>query len=130
MTLNQNSSTLGTWTVNFLPDGGGRYLGVLEIFHDRAVFTAKFDTSDLGRTLFMTAGLGAINETVGAAYGIASTDSDTVIVTVPKTHIASAELHKSGLMKGVRIITTDGTKLNFSYGMLSVKKLLAALQPR
>jgi hypothetical protein len=46
---------------------------------------------------------------------------------LPRTDIASAEQVKKGLMKRAVIMMNDGSEFTFDYGMLSPKKLVAAV---
>ena len=46
---------------------------------------------------------------------------------LPRAEIASAEQAKKGMMKRAVITMNDGSTFVFDYGMLSTKKLVAAI---
>jgi hypothetical protein len=111
MSLEEGEQELGSWTINYLPPGGGRYTGKLLVTDRRLLFDAKFDTS-----------IGGVIDQLMNQYG------DNGILSIPKADI-SAVKKKSGLLKKQAIVTlTDGQEHVFDYGALSVDKVIAALQ--
>lgn len=51
-------------------------------------------------------------------------------IVLPREAIAGAEAAKKRLMKRVVITTTDGRKLTFEYGLLSVSRIVDAINAR
>lgn len=111
--LESGERELGDWTINYLPPGGGRYLGKLVVTDRRLLFDAKFDTSVTGalKELIITSG----------SHGYLS---------IPKASIQSVDV-KSGFFKKKVIVTLqDGNPHTFDYGMMSVKKVAAAIEQK
>lgn len=115
-----------TWTVNYLPVDGGRITGQITVASAEVRFDAMYDSSnkEIVKGIF------------GAAAGLAATgghvayihDSGTNLeIKLPRADIASAAQVKKGLMKRAVITMNDGSDFTFDYGMLSPKKLVAAI---
>jgi hypothetical protein len=115
-----------TWTINYLPAEGGRLTGKLSIGDDSVVFRALYDSSF--KTVAKSIGLaaGSLVGTGGHLVFLREEGSDAEIV-IPRDAIQSAEAARKGLMKRAIITLTDGQRFVFDYGLLSVKKLVAAL---
>ena len=115
-----------TWTVNYLPADGGRITGKLEVGEEQVQFSGLYDSSNkevLKGIFGAAAGFAASG---GHAAYIHNTDTDFTIV-LPRNGITSAAQVKKGLMKRAVITMSDGTDFVFDYGMLSPKKLVAAI---
>ncbi|MCA9674229.1 MAG: hypothetical protein KC464_04225 [Myxococcales bacterium] len=110
--LQPGEAELGTWTLNYVPPAGGRYLGKLAVTNQRLLFDAQFDTSLTGvlGELFITSG----------SHGYLS---------IPKAKIEHTEV-KRGFFKKKVIVTVAGKDHVFDYGMLSVAKLASAIEGR
>lgn len=115
-----------TWTVNYLPAGGGRITGKITVGTDDVRFEGLYDSSNreilkgiFGAAASMTASGGHV------AY-INDTETDFTMV-LPRSGISSAEQVKKGLMKRAVLTMNDGTEFVFDYGMLSPNKLVAAI---
>jgi hypothetical protein len=104
---------LGTWTLNYLPQGGGRYTGPLTVTDRRLLFKATFDTSAAG----------ALREL------IIYKDTHGYLV-IPKNRIKNIARKSSLLKKQVLVTLDNGDVHTFDYGMLSVDKLAAAIETR
>ncbi len=111
--LESAEQELGSWTLNYLPPNGGRYTGKLMVTNQRLLFDAKFDTSATGA-------LGELLIHTGS-HGYLS---------IPKASIQNADVKSSFFKKKVIVTLQDGTSHTFDYGMLSVKKLAAAIEQR
>jgi len=101
-----------TWSVNYLPPGGGRVLGKLLVTNRRLDFDAGFDASakDLVEAdLFHTSG-------------------KLAWIAIPRERFADVDARTSFFKKQVMVTLDDGQVHIFDYGMLSIKKLLAAIQ--
>ena len=111
--LESGESKLGSWTLNYKPPGGGRYTGKLVVTNARVLFDAQFDTSMTGafKELLIMSG----------SHGYLS---------IPKSSIQSTDVKSSFFKKTVTVTLGDNTAHTFDYGMLSVKKVAAAIQAR
>jgi len=104
---------LGTWTLNFLPHGGGRFTGPLTVTNQRVLFDAKFNTSVSGvlRELIVFKG----------SWGF---------VSIPKDRIKGVDIQGSLLKKKV-MITLDNDHIHtLDYGLLAVQKIADAIKQR
>ncbi len=99
---------LGSWTVNYKPPWGGRYTGKLFVTNRRLLYDAGFDTS-------MT---GVLSDLVTVTTG-----SEGHMV-IPKDHIKESFL--DGRSK-VTVVLDDGSEHRFDYGIMSAKKIAAAI---
>ena len=99
---------LGSWTVNYKPPGGGRFTGKLYVTDRRLLYDAKFDSSVSG----------VLNDLVSVQLG-----SEGQLI-IPKDQIASSGL--DGRAK-VLVTLTDGSEHRFDYGVMSAKKIAAAI---
>jgi hypothetical protein len=104
---------LGTWTLNFLPHGGGRFTGPLTVTNQRILFDAKFNTSFSGvlRELIVFKG----------SWGF---------VSIPKDRIKNVETQSGILKKKVLITLDNGNTHTLDYGLLAVQKLADAIKQR
>ncbi|MHB0915852.1 MAG: hypothetical protein ACYC5A_05280 [Thermoleophilia bacterium] len=109
--LDPGEEELGSWTLNYLPPGGGRYTGKLVVTGQRLLFDAKFDTS-----------LGGVIDQLMKHYG------QHGYLSIPKTDIKAVSRKSSMLKKRVTVTLIDGTEHVFDYGMLSIDKLAAAIE--
>jgi len=118
---------LGTWTVNYLPDEGGRYTGSLAVETDRLYFETLYESSNktIVKAIFLdTATFAAAGGHTVYRYS----NDDSAVVDLPSGEIAGVEAAKKGMTKRAVVTVTDGERFVFDYGMLSVKKLVAAIQ--
>lgn len=111
--MHADEKELGTWTMNYLPPGGGRFTGPLTVTDQRLLFKATFDTSAVG----------ALREL------ILYKDTHGYLV-IPKNRIKSIARKNSLLKKQVLVTLDNGDMHTFDYGMLSVEKLAAAIESR
>ncbi len=107
----QDEVSSGTWTLNYIPPNGGRYLGKLTVTNQRILFDATFDVSAQGvlGELFITSG----------SHGFLS---------IPKDQIQNVAVKSGFFKKKVTVTLGDGQAHVFDYGMLSVKKIAAAIE--
>jgi hypothetical protein len=109
--LRPDEKELGSWTVNYLPPGGGRYTGPLVVTDQRLLFKFANDTSASGvlKKLFF------FRDTHG-------------YIAIPRERIRSID-RKSGLLnKRVRVTLDDGEAHVFDHGMLSIDAMAAAIE--
>ena len=115
-----------TWSINYLPEEGGRLTGKLSVGDDEVRFDALYDSSNKEVIKGILGSVGTFAGTGGHAMYIHNTDTDFEVV-LPRAEIVSAEQAKKGMMKRAVITMNDGSTFVFDYGMLSTKKLVAAI---
>jgi hypothetical protein len=114
MPLDEGERSLGTWTILYLPPEGGRYNGKLNVTDRRLIYDAKFDISASGvvdQTLFFTWG--------SEGY-----------VVIPKERIQRVEAKKSFTAKKIILTLDDGQEHVFNYGMMSIDKVVDAINQK
>ena len=111
--LQDGESEIDSWTINYIPPDGGRYTGKLLVTNQRLLYDAMFDTSLTG----------ALKELIifHGSHGYLS---------IPKAEIQGIEVKSSFFKKKVIVTLQGGQQHTFDYGMLSVKKLAAAIEQR
>ena len=115
-----------TWTINYLPDDGGRLTGKLTVGDEEVRFDALYDSSNAEVVKGILGAVGAFAATGGHAVYVHNTDSEFSIV-LPRSEIASVEQARKGMMKRAVVTMVDGSTFVFDYGMLSTKKLVAVI---
>jgi hypothetical protein len=115
-----------TWTINYLPESGGRITGKLSVADDEVRFDTLYDSSNAEVVKGILGSVAAFAATGGHAVYIHNTDTELEVV-LPRAEIASAEQAKKGMMKRAVVTMKDGSVFTFDYGMLSTKKLVAAI---
>jgi hypothetical protein len=98
----------------YMPPGGGKYNGKLKITNQRLIYDAQFDVSAAGM----------LSEALFVKWG-----SEGVVV-IPKARIVKAEPQKSFFAKKVALTLDDGSVHTFSYGMMNIDPVVAAIQQR
>jgi hypothetical protein len=117
---------LGSWTINYLPEDGGRITGKLILTGDELKFRAMYDSSFKAIATNIGLAAGTLAATGGSLVFIRE-DGEEAELVIPRGAVATAEAAKKGLMKQVVVTTADGRRFVFDYGMLSVKKIVAAI---
>lgn len=115
-----------TWTINYLPEDGGRLTGKLTVGDDDLRFEALYDSSNKEVIKGILGAVGSFAATGGHGVYIHNTDTEFTIV-LPRADIGSAEQQKKGFMKQAVVTMKDGSTFTFDYGMLSPKKLIQAI---
>ena len=115
-----------SWTVNYLPSDGGRLTGKIGVASDEVRFEAMYDSSTAEIVKSILGAVGGLAASGGHGAYIRDTGAELSVV-LPRADIASAEQVKKGLMKRAVITMKDGSEFTFDYGMLSPKKLVAAI---
>lgn len=114
------------WSINYLPEHGGRITGKLRLTKTEIVYKGLYDSSNaevvkgIGGALAMFAASG------GHASYFHNTDTDFGF-TLPRVDIDHAELRKKRLMKQAVVTMKDGSVFVFDYGLLSPKNLVSAI---
>ena len=117
----------GDWTLNYLPEEGGRYTGTLTVGDEKVEFVSLYESSNrtIVKAIFLDVG------TFAAAGGHTvyrySNDKEAR-VDLPVSDIAAVEARKKRMMNRVAITMKDGQEFVFDYGLLSVKNLVAAIE--
>jgi hypothetical protein len=118
---------IGDWTINYIPEEGGRYTGKLTVTADKVLFTSLYESSNktIVKAIFLDVG------TFAAAGGhtvYRYSNDDEATVDLPTAEITRIEAAKKGMMKRAVITMRGGEQFVFDYGMLSVKKLVGAIE--
>lgn len=109
--LDPGEVELGKWTLNFAPQGGGRYTGPLTVTDRRIMFLAKFATS------------------LGGTLGELIVDrGDYGCLSIPKSRIKSVDLIGGFMKKKIALTLDDGSRHVLDYGLLSVDKIVEAIR--
>ena len=118
---------LGEWTINYIPEEGGRYTGKLTLTAENVLFKSLYESSNktIVKAIFLDVG------TFAAAGGhtvYRYSNDDEATVDLPVAEIARVEAAKKGMMKRAVVTMKNDEQFVFDYGMLSVKKLVAAIE--
>jgi len=118
---------LGEWTINYIPEEGGRYTGKLTLTAEKLLFKSLYESSNktIVKAIFLDVG------TFAAAGGhtvYRYSSDDEATVDLPVAEIARVEASKKGMMKRAVVTMQGGETFVFDYGMLSVKKLVATIE--
>lgn len=118
---------LGDWTVNYLPEEGGRYTGTLTVTDEQVTFVSLYESSNrtIVKAIFLDVGSYAA---AGGHTVYRYSNDDEARVELPVGDLAAVQAKKKGLMKQAVVTMRGGEEFVFDYGMLSVKKLVATLE--
>lgn len=114
-----------TWTINYITEAG-RLTGHLNVRDDEVTFEALYDSSfkTVAKNIGLTAGTLAAS---GGQMTFLRDSGETAEFVMPVASIERAEPAKKGLLKRAVIHLNDGSQHTFEYGMLSVGKLVDAI---
>ena len=112
--MENDEKTIGTWTMIYETDKGGKFNGKLTVTTKRLLYDAKFDVSAKG----------LLEEALFVKWG----SEDFIII--PKDRIAQVEVNKKFFAKKVIITLDNGTKHTFNYGMLNVDSAAQAIMAK
>ena len=112
--LQPNEEKIDTWTILYIPPGGGKYNGKLTITNKRLLYDAKYDVSAKG----------LLSEVLFVKWGSEG------YLEINKTDIADVQVEKSFLAKKAIVTLTDGSKHTFNYGALNVDKVADAIRKK
>ena len=113
-TLLQDEQVIDTWTLLYIPPGGGKYNGKLTITNKRLLYDAKYDVSAKG----------LLSEAMFIKWGSEG------YLEINKSDITDVQVEKSFLSKKAILTLTDGTKHTFSYGAMNIDKVVVAMNSR
>jgi hypothetical protein len=118
--------THGDWTMNYLPEEGGRYTGTLTVGDEKVEFVSLYESSN--RTIVKAIFLDVSTFAAAGGHTVYRYSNDEEArVELPVSDIAGVEARKKRLMNRVAITMKDGQEFVFDYGMLSVKNLVQAI---
>jgi hypothetical protein len=103
---------IDTWTILYIPPGGGKFNGKLTVTNQRLLYDAKYDVSAKG----------LLEEAMFVKWGSEG------FLTINKSDITDVQVEKSFLSKKVIVTLSDGSKHTFNYGALSVDKVAEAIK--
>lgn len=112
--MDPGETAIDTWTLLYTPPSGGKYNGKLRITNQRLLYDAQFDVSASG----------LLAEATFVKWGSEG------LVMIPKARIAKIEPQKSFFSKKVALTLDDGQVHTFSYGMMNIDPVVAAIQRR
>ncbi|MEZ5174722.1 MAG: hypothetical protein R2823_00740 [Acidimicrobiia bacterium] len=115
-----------TWTINFLPNDGGRFTGKLALTETDLIFKCLYDSSNAEIIKGIGTTLGAFAASGGHASYFHDTETDFGF-TLPRSDIAGARITKKRLMKQAVVTMKDGSEFVFDYGMLNPRNLVSAI---
>ena len=113
-TLQEGETIIDTWTLIYIPPGGGKYNGKLTVTNKRLLYDAKYGISAKG----------LLSEAMFVHWGSEG------YLTIRKDEISRVETEKSFLAKKVILTLTDGSIHTFNYGVLNIDKVAAAINSR
>lgn len=113
-TLAPDEQAIDTWTILYIPPGGGKYNGKLTITNKRLLYDAKYDVSAKG----------LLAEAMFIKWGSEG------YLEINKADIKDVQVEKSFLAKKAILTLIDGSKHTFNYGALNIDKVVAAINAR
>ncbi len=105
-------TVIDTWTLLYIPPGGGKYNGKLTITNTRLLYDAKYDVSAKG----------LLSEAMFIKWGSEG------YLEINKADITDVQVEKSFLAKKAILTLTDGSKHIFNYGALNIDKVVVAMR--
>jgi hypothetical protein len=126
--LESGESLLGKWTLNYIPSTGERYLGKLSVTNKRVIFIAQFDVGAIAKAAAGLTAAAALAGTLGLNNAWVKCEESLVSFAIPKPNIKQVEPKKSFFSKSVKLTLDNGSVHVFHYGILSVNKIVAAIQ--
>lgn len=110
--LQPGEEKIDTWTILYIPPGGGKYNGKLTITNRRLLYDAKYDVSAKG----------LLSEALFIKWGSEG------FLEINKSEISKVDVEKSFLAKKAIVTLKDGSKHTFNYGALNVDKVAEAIK--
>lgn len=116
-----------TWTLNYLPPEGGRFTGKLAVNEEGLRFDTLYESSNktIVKAIFVDV---ATFAAAGGHTVYRYSNDDEATVELPAAEISAVKAAKKGMMKRAVVTMDNGEEFVFDYGMLSVKKLVAAIE--
>ena len=105
---------IDTWTLLYIPPGGGKYNGRCTITNQRILYDAKLDYSVRG----------VLKEFMYLKTGTEG------YLAIPKSRISNMETKKNSMDKTVILTLDNGQEHAFSYGALNIDRAAEAMSRR
>ena len=112
--LQPGENKIDTWTILYIPPGGGKYNGKLTVTNKRLLYDAKYDVSAKG----------FLSEVMFIKWGSEG------YLEINKSDITDVQIEKSFLAKKAIVTLSDGSKHTFNYGALNVDKVAEAIKAK
>lgn len=118
---------LGEWTINYLPEEGGRYTGKLTLTAEMLSFASLYESSN--KTVIKAIFVDVTTFAAAGGHTVYRYSNDQEArVDLPLSEVKGVHAEKKGLMNRAVITMENGESFVFDYGMLKVKKLVAAVE--
>lgn len=102
---------IDTWTILYVPPGGGKFNGKLTVTNKRLLYDAKYDVSAKG----------LLSEAMFIKWGSEG------FLEIKKQDIVKVEVEKGFLAKKIILTLTDDSRHIFNYGILNIDKVAEAI---
>ncbi|HEX6193033.1 MAG TPA: hypothetical protein VFZ42_11750 [Chitinophagaceae bacterium] len=109
--LQPGETAIDTWTILYIPPGGGQFNGKLTVTNKRLLYDAKYDVSAKG----------LLNEAMYVKWGSEG------FLEIGKQEIVHVEVTKSFFANKAVLTLADGSRHTFNYGMLKIDKVVNAI---
>ncbi len=109
-----DEQVIDTWTILYIPPGGGKYNGKLTVTNKRLLYDAKYDVSAKG----------LISEALFIKWGSEG------YLEINKSDITDVQTEKSFLSRKVIVSLSDNSRHTFNYGALNIDKVAEAIRNR
>lgn len=107
--LRPGERAIDTWTLFYLPPGGGKYNGKLTVTNQRLLYDAKLDASLLG---------------------VLSGHLVEGRLAIEKDAITGIDVERKLFSKKAILTLADGSRHIFDYGAMNIDKCVAAIEAR
>ncbi len=107
--LRPGEQAIDTWTLFYLPPGGGKYNGKLTVTSQRLLYDARLDAS---------------------LRGVLSNHLVEGQLAIEKNAITGVEVERKLFSKKATLTLADGSRHVFDYGALNIDKCVAAIEAR
>lgn len=106
ITLQPNETTIDTWSINYMSPDGKIAIGKLTVTSQRLLFLPQHNVDSLSLSIYHKDGM----------------------VILSKPDIKEVSTQKNLLSKKVLVTMADNSMHTFHYGILSIDKLVTAIQ--
>lgn len=110
--IQPNETKIDTWSILYIPQGGGKYNGKLTITNKRLLYDAKYDVLAKG----------LLSEAMFIKW------RSEGYLEINKADIKEVRVEKSFLAKKAILTLSDGSKHTFNYGALNIDKVAEAIK--
>ncbi len=115
------------WTINYIPEEGGRYTGKIRVSEEEIRFVSLYESGN--KTIVKAIFLDVATFAAAGGHMVYRYSNDKeAVVAMPVGEITSVKAAKKGLFKRVVITMKNKEVFTFDYGLLSVVKLVESIQ--